>query len=124
MQCFDPPDGFDAPEFDPVKYQGEGGIARYAADVRAFVEKLGAHARTLGYDGPLTGREVCFPCADGMAQYVVFDHHGKLSLIHVAAWDGYAISAAEMRGLRKSDVLARLEMQRSWKKTTSKRIAK
>lgn len=77
----------------------------------AAMEKLQDISNALR-PGQIVGGLVSFPAADGYAIYVVTKEK-PLTLAHVPFGDGWTVSDAHIRGLRRSDIEVLLERSRA-----------
>jgi len=68
----------------------------------------------------LVGALIRFPVADGYAVYIV-NRDKPLSLTHVALGDGWSADPILLRGLRKTDIIERVERDRNLKKLFAKK---
>jgi hypothetical protein len=57
------------------------------------------------------GEIICFPVGDGQAQYMIFQYS---KLIWIQEGDCYSLPEAHTRGLRKADVIKKLESQKAF----------
>jgi hypothetical protein len=102
------------PEFD---YRGEPD--EWRKQEQTYIDRLARAARDANprSKSPLIGRTVRFSVADGYAVYVVWSV-SPLVLVHVATGDGYAISAAHLRGLTLRDIKALVANEDMWSNLT------
>lgn len=92
-------------EFEKFREMDWQDTANWKAEVARF-DELCAISDSLP-DGQIVGAMLQFPVADGFAAYRVMSEK-PLRLEHVAVGDGYQISPAHIRGLRKADVVEKL----------------
>lgn len=60
---------------------------------------------------PHAGEEISFGVADGCARYVVFNYR---TLIFLEIEDAYQIPDAHARGLRKADIVSKIERRKAF----------
>ena len=81
-----------------------------AKEEEAELKRLYAAAAAVP-DGQVVGRIIGLPMADGHALYLV-QSEKPLVLQHIPFFDGYAVDAAMIRGLRLDDVVRRVGVSR------------
>lgn len=84
-------------------------------------DTLSAFAKTLDND-EYVGALLSWPVADGMAVYMVTDMKGSGTLQHVPFCDGYMVDAALIRGLRKADIIERVDRERNLDRMFGRRL--
>ncbi len=73
----------------------------------AYIADLAAQARRARPADKLAGRVISWQRADGFARYMVWSS-SPLALVHLDLGDGYSVEAALLRGLRVTDVKAKV----------------
>jgi hypothetical protein len=102
---FSTPKGFRAyPE--PRSY-ARGDLDQWERDGETWVKDLLAEVQRMGHTGPLIGKRMDFPVADGYASYVVIKSRGGIGLVHIPHGDGYRADPCLIRGIRAQDVRER-----------------
>jgi hypothetical protein len=93
--------------------------AAYIQRTSALLSELEAASNALSGDD-VEGGMIRFQVADGYAHYFV-KKVKPLTLQHVPFLDGYAVSAAHIRGLRLVDVQEQLRMHRAYAQAFTRR---
>jgi hypothetical protein len=75
--------------------------------------RLVSYSRTLD-DSEYVGAIVRWPVADGHAAYLVTSMEGSGTLQHIPFAHAYTVDPAMIRGLRKADIKANVDRQRSF----------
>lgn len=106
-----------APGDFSIDFRGEwkAALARSDAALKALTDVSDALP-----DGEVVGGVIRFPIADGYALYRVAKEK-PLILEHIPYMDGYAVDAATIRGLRRTDIEAMLRRWRGLRSIFSKR---
>ncbi len=82
---------------------------KYFAQEGDYLKRLKEHLKSMGYTGEHTGEEFSIPCGDGAARYMVMEGPRTFALVHLALGDAWSVPEFMTRGLRKSDVLKKIE---------------
>lgn len=105
MKIFLPPEHIVAPEVEDFMPNNDFDDVAYNKAVEDYITKV-KEACKAGSNCPDAGKEIWWPMCDGKARYIVFDYK---ELWHLPIGDAYEIDDAHARGLRKRDILQRLE---------------
>jgi hypothetical protein len=97
------PEGYDAPTIDAYFVDGKFDLEEMKRVEDEFIDNLRQWCKDHG-NGPLCGEIYRHNVADGFAQYMVFAHKPRFSLIFMPLGDAYQLPEAHERGLRVSDV--------------------
>lgn len=107
---------YNTPEsipFPPYQWKDQ---SKYESDVSDFKEELKEFCQKES-KCPDSGEIISFQIADGYAQYMVLSYS---KLIHIPEGDGYEISDALARGLRKDDIIGHIKYAKGIKELFTK----
>lgn len=113
------------PSYDDAKYKDADGRLdwkAYDAEVERYIERVKQDARDKHPGDVYAGEPYYVPMGDGKAIYVVWSSK-PLTLLHLDVWDAWRASAAEERGLRLSDIKARMNFEKVWRELGEKQAA-
>lgn len=82
---------------------------KYFAQEEDYLKRLKEHLKSMGYTGEHTGEEFSIPCGDGAARYMVMEGPKTFALVHLPLGDAWSVPEYMTRGLRKGDVLKKIE---------------
>jgi len=98
-KVYSTPKGYDAPEFDIHTYKQDGD--KYLETLSGFCKE---HSKCKH-----AGEVIRYPCGDGYAEYMVYTY---TMLIHIELGDAWNLPDAHIRGLRKADIIKKIESQK------------
>lgn len=103
-------EGLELPEFKAGDYDAyEKLCVQYEADIVKWCKE--------NSNCPDAGEVIGFTVGDGKAMYAILDYR---TLIHIGTHDGYALSDAHERGLRKADLVKEVKAVKAWKEMMKK----
>lgn len=108
MKVYSCPKELPAPELDVKNYDWEKQDKAEAAHRKALAKWL----KKAGYNGKYTGEIVCFPVADGHAQYMLADG-SKSFLIHLPYGDAWQYR--DVGFLPKKEIVRRIEAEKNFR---------
>jgi hypothetical protein len=107
-KVFSTPTGIDAPDFGDAFVNGGYSINKESELRSEFLDKLRGWLKANKYTGPLAGKVVRWPIADGYAEYMVVSLR-PLTLIHLPLGDAWRMPAPFERGLTAADIRDQVE---------------
>lgn len=108
------PEHLPEPEFSDFDVDNRFDFNAYDAALKAHTQRLAEWCKS--YDetdsDPCVGEVVRWPVADGYAQYMVLSMK-RLALIHLDYVDGYRVDPIMERGMRVSDIRAKVKQHKA-----------